>query len=292
MEEQEETENSPKSLSFSGSGYLCLYQIGAVKAMRVLAPETLKSAPKVYGASAGSLVAAAVVLKINLDKLQKAIYEAAIEARRTILGPFFPSFNLITILRKSLHNLLPENAHEMATGRLHIAVTRLSDGKNILISDYISKEEVIQVLICSCFVPLYCGFLPPSYRGVRYIDGGLTSFHPLYDKKSMISVSPFSGEIDICPRDCPTSHYCLHVCSASFQLSAQNLGRVIYSLFPPAPTVLHQFYYQGIKDAILYLNAVGIYKAHGSGISISATSQCKTDLKTKIHKGCHKNTVK
>ncbi|KAM4046841.1 omega-hydroxyceramide transacylase-like isoform 2-T3 [Anomaloglossus baeobatrachus] len=233
MEHETVSGRSPPSLSFSGSGFLSLYQIGAVKALLDLAPDILKSAPKVYGASAGSLVAAAVVFQVNLDELQNIILDAAIEARKPIFGPFFGTFNLVTILQKALLNFLPDNAHLVATGRLNVALTRLSDGKNILVSDFKSKEEVIQALICSCFVPIYCGFVPPTFQGVRYIDGGLTNFQPLFGLKSMITVSPFTGEIDICPRDCPVSHLCFQVFNTSFQLSVQNVCRVYYSLFPP-----------------------------------------------------------
>lgn len=260
MERQTLSARSRFSLSFSASGFLVLYQIGAVKALLDLAPEILKSAPKVYGASAGSLVAAAVVFRINLDKLQKIILDAAVEARKTILGPFFPTFNLLTILRKALLKLLPDNAHQVATGRLNVALTRLSDGKTILVSDFKSKEEVMQALICSCFIPFYCGFVPPTFRGVRYIDGGLTNFLPQFNMRSVITVSPFTGEIDICPRDCPVSHLCLQVFNTTFQFSVQNMCRVSYALFPPTTNVLKNFSCKGYKDAVLYLISNGKFR--------------------------------
>lgn len=59
---------TPFSLSFSGSGFLALYQVGVVQSLLELAPELLKSACKVYGSSAGSLIAAAVVCGISLGK--------------------------------------------------------------------------------------------------------------------------------------------------------------------------------------------------------------------------------
>ncbi|XP_068122272.1 omega-hydroxyceramide transacylase-like [Hyperolius riggenbachi] len=259
MADNTDPEKSPPSLSFSGSGYLALYQIGAVKALLDVAPDILHSAPKVYGASAGSLVAAAVVFNVNLDELQQIIMDAANDARKTILGPFSPSFNLLKCLRKALHSFLPDDAHEQARGRLSVALTRLPDGQTTLVSDFNSKEEVIQALICSCFVPFYCGLVPPLFRGVRYIDGGLSNFHPLYYLQSVITVSPFTGEIDICPRDCPVSHLCLHVGNASFQLSIHNICRVVYSLFPPSPCVLNGFYHQGYQDAINFLSKNNIY---------------------------------
>lgn len=60
--------STPFSLSFSGSGFLALYQVGVVQSLLELAPELLKSACKVYGSSAGSIIAAAVVCGIGLGK--------------------------------------------------------------------------------------------------------------------------------------------------------------------------------------------------------------------------------
>ena len=40
---------------------------------------------------------------------------------------------------------LPDNIHEMATGKLHISSTDAYTGENILISNYHSKKEVIDV---------------------------------------------------------------------------------------------------------------------------------------------------
>ncbi|KPP69195.1 transcription factor ETV7-like, partial [Scleropages formosus] len=56
----------PLSLSFSGSGFLAVYQLGVSQCFRDLAPMLLQGAPHIYGASAGSLVAAAVACGSNL----------------------------------------------------------------------------------------------------------------------------------------------------------------------------------------------------------------------------------
>nr|DBA34026.1 TPA: hypothetical protein GDO54_001632 [Pyxicephalus adspersus] len=233
MADERDPGNTPLSLSFSGSGFLCVYQFGAVKALLDLAPDILKSAPKVCGSSAGSLVAAAVVFNINIDDINQIFIDAANEARKSILGPLFSSFKPLNILKKGLRRFVPENGHHIASGRLYVTLTRLSDSKTILVSDFNSKEEVIEALICGCFVPFYCGLVPPSFRGVRYIDGGFSTLQPLYDLQSIITVSPFTGEIDICPRDCPVSHFCISFLNTSFQLSVQNICRISYALFPP-----------------------------------------------------------
>ena len=40
--------------------------------------------------------------------------------------------------------VLPENAHELVNNKLTISVTRVNDGQNKLLSNFNSKEELIQ----------------------------------------------------------------------------------------------------------------------------------------------------
>ena len=44
-----------------------------------------------------------------------------------------------------MREVLPDNAHELASGRLFISFTRVSDRKNVVVSEYNTKEELIQV---------------------------------------------------------------------------------------------------------------------------------------------------
>ncbi|XP_017935050.2 patatin-like phospholipase domain-containing protein 1 [Manacus vitellinus] len=160
--------STPFSLSFSGSGFLALYQVGVVQSLLELAPELLKSACKVYGSSAGSLIAAAVVCGIGLDDLKEFFFALAAEVRKTILGPLSPKCSLLANIKAVLQRMLPEDSYQLASGRLHISLTRVADGQNVMASEFSSKEELIQALLCSCFLPIYCGFIPPSYRGVIF----------------------------------------------------------------------------------------------------------------------------
>lgn len=123
--------------------------------------------------------------------------------------------------------ILPEDAHQRVNGKLHISLTRVYDGKNVIVSQFTSKEDLLQVrkyhlfvepifyytskviclilplfqaLLASCFVPVFSGMLPPRFRGIRYMDGGFSDNLPVLDENT-ITVSPFCGESDICPRD-------------------------------------------------------------------------------------------
>lgn len=54
--------------------------------------------------------------------------------------------------------------------------------------------------MASAFVPFFSGFIPPKLGNVRYMDGGFSNNLPILDENT-ITVSPFCGESDICPRD-------------------------------------------------------------------------------------------
>lgn len=99
-----------------------------------------------------------------------------------------------------LFQFLPDDAHLRVSGKLHISLTRVYDGKNVIISHFESREDLLQALLASAFIPVFSGILPPKFHGVRYMDGGLSDNLPALDENT-ITVSPFCGETDICPRD-------------------------------------------------------------------------------------------
>uniref|UniRef100_A0A8C6J4I0 Uncharacterized protein n=1 Tax=Melopsittacus undulatus TaxID=13146 RepID=A0A8C6J4I0_MELUD len=175
------------------------------------------------------------------DFLSEFFFAMAKEARETILGPLSPKCSLLANIKAVLQRMLPENSYQLASGRLHISLTRVVDGQNVMASEFSSKEELIQALLCSCFLPIYCGFIPPSYRGVRYVDGGFTGLQPVSSlEEPVITVSPFTGELDICPRDCPAIFFCFQIFNGSIQISIENLCRISYALFPPSTMVRYQ----------------------------------------------------
>lgn len=73
----------------------------------------------------------------------------------------------------------------------------------------------------------------------RYVDGGISDNLPQYELKNTITVSPFSGESDICPRDTSTNIHELRFTNTSIQFTLTNLYRVSRALFPPDPVVGH-----------------------------------------------------
>lgn len=49
------------------------------------------------------------------------------------------------LVRTKLNSALPSNAHELCTGRLRISVTRFRDMENVVLSEFHTKEELIDV---------------------------------------------------------------------------------------------------------------------------------------------------
>ncbi|XP_068996678.1 patatin-like phospholipase domain-containing protein atgl-1 [Embiotoca jacksoni] len=241
----------PQSISFSGSGFLVTYQLGVAQSFLNYSPAILRSAPCVLGASAGSLVAAAVVCEMNLIAILDEILHFIKQMEAITLGPLNPSINVFHWLESVLQKHVPSNAHQLASGRLAVAMTRLSDGEHIVVSEFQSKEDVVQALLCSCYVPWYCGFLPPSFKGVRYLDGGFSGMQPVFSNCTL-TVSPFSGETDICPADTP-SMWDMVVSGSTLKGNVANSFRIINALYPRAFETLEKAFHSGYKDATDFL---------------------------------------
>uniref|UniRef100_A0A1A8C7J6 triacylglycerol lipase n=1 Tax=Nothobranchius kadleci TaxID=1051664 RepID=A0A1A8C7J6_NOTKA len=255
--------DSPWNISFAGCGFLGIYHVGVASCLVEQAPFLVRNAKHIYGASAGALTATALVTEVCLGQVGASIIDVAKEARKRFLGPMHPSFNLVKIVRHVLRRTLPDDSHHRASGRLGISLTRVTDGENVLVSHFNNKEEIVQACVCSAYIPVYCGLIPPTLQGVRYVDGGISDNLPQYELKNTITVSPFSGESDICPRDSSTNIHELRFTNTSIQFTLTNLYRVSRALFPPDPMVMKAMCKQGYKDALHFLKRNGLLHFNG-----------------------------
>nr|XP_048307176.1 omega-hydroxyceramide transacylase isoform X2 [Myodes glareolus]XP_048307177.1 omega-hydroxyceramide transacylase isoform X2 [Myodes glareolus] len=188
-----------------------------------------------------------------MEEYLRVLNKGLAEVKKSFLGPLSPSCKMVQMMRQFLYDVLPEDSYKFATGKLHVSLTRVTDGESVVVSEYTSKEELIEALYCSCFVPVYCGFIPPTYRGERYIDGGFTSMQPCAFWTDSITISTFSSQQDICPRDCPAIFHDFRMFNFSFQFSLENITRMTHALFPPDLVILQNYYYRGYDDAVSYL---------------------------------------
>uniref|UniRef100_A0A0N5A3F3 triacylglycerol lipase n=1 Tax=Parastrongyloides trichosuri TaxID=131310 RepID=A0A0N5A3F3_PARTI len=244
------------SLSFAGCGFLCIYHAGVCAAIKEYAPQLAKN--KICGASAGSIAATFLLCDICISKATSNILQVVTQARSRALGALHPSFNLLQLVRDGLELALPENAHELCSGKLFISLTRVKDHQNVIVSQYDTKEELIQAIICSCFIPFYCGRVPPKFRGEQYVDGGISSNQPVVDENS-ITISPFSGESDICPMDEDSqSFFSFDFTGTNIRFTTRNLYRITVCLIPPSTEICSRICRQGFEDALRYLSRNGL----------------------------------
>ncbi|XP_076664167.1 brummer isoform X2 [Andrena cerasifolii] len=239
------------NLSFAGCGFLGIYHVGVAVCFKKYAPHLLLD--KISGASAGAIAACCLLCDLPFGEITSNVLRVAREARQRTLGPFSPSFNVQEILLESLQKYLPNDAHIRVSGKLHISLTRVYDRKNVIISQFSSREDLLQALLASAFVPIFSGLLPPRFHGVRYMDGGFSDNLPTLDENT-ITVSPFCGESDICPRDVSSQLFHVNFANTSIELSRQNIYRFARILFPPNPEILSSMCTQGFNDALRFLH--------------------------------------
>ncbi|XP_053600600.1 uncharacterized protein LOC128669658 [Plodia interpunctella] len=238
------------NLSFAGCGFLGIYHVGVAVCFKKYAPQLLLG--KISGASFGALSACCLLCDLPIGELTSDVLRVVGEARAGSLGPFSPSFNIQNVLLEGMEKYLPHDVHKIVSGRLHISLTRVYDGQNVIVSEFPTREDLLQALLASCFVPVFSGMLPPRFHGIRYMDGGFSDNLPVLDENT-ITVSPFCGESDICPRDLSSQLFHVNVANTSIELSKQNINRFARILFPPKPEVLSNMCKQGFDDALRFL---------------------------------------
>ncbi|XP_028850206.1 patatin-like phospholipase domain-containing protein 2 [Denticeps clupeoides] len=255
------------SISFSGSGFLMTYQLGVGQCLLEKAPWLLRGAHRVYGASAGALAAAAVVCGTDLEPVREDVVKVVKMVEEHALGALNPATDLFGQMEGVLRRRLAKNAHQLASGRLCISMTRVSDGKNVLVSEFQSNEELVKALMCSCFVPGYSGLIPPSYKGVHYVDGGFTNIRPVQDSGCTITVSPFAGDTDICPCDGTKDFYELVMNDYNIQFTAINSFRLANALLPRNWMAIEEAYYNGYQDTMFYLQSNDVTPHHPTWVA-------------------------
>lgn len=100
---------------------------------------------RVAGASAGSLIAAYYLMDLPLDNCLKEIIELTEDIRKRPLGVFDRSNQIVDVLPQVLDRMFPDDAHKRVNGRLYVCMTRLKDMKCIIVNEFESKKELIDV---------------------------------------------------------------------------------------------------------------------------------------------------
>ncbi|XP_036151433.1 1-acylglycerol-3-phosphate O-acyltransferase PNPLA3-like [Myotis myotis] len=179
-------------------------------------------------------------------------------ARSRTMSILHPSITVVRSLREALHSHLPDNVHQLISGETCISLTSVSDWENILVSEFQSKDDVVDALICTSFIPYFCGLIPATFRGVRYVDGVFTNSVPCFDDKTTITESPFLEEHDIYPKVKSTNFLYMDVSKISLRFCLENVRLIRQMVFPPDVKVLAELFLRGYLDVVRFLEENGI----------------------------------
>ncbi|XP_051799053.1 patatin-like phospholipase domain-containing protein 4 isoform X1 [Acanthochromis polyacanthus] len=242
------------NLSFAACGFLGIYHLGAVGAFLRHGDKLLGSLRACAGASSGALVAAVMITAPDkLEHCKEFTYKFADSVRRQRFGAVTPGYNFMLTLREGMEEILPREAHSLATDRLHVSITHTQSWKNHIVSRFTSREELIKALLASSFVPVYAGLTPVEYKGQKWIDGGFTDSLPILPEGRTITVSPFAGLQDVCPVHRGSFRTQLRLANMNIMFSTKNIERLNQALFPPSTSTMHSFYEEGFADAVRFL---------------------------------------
>ncbi|XP_063161142.1 patatin-like phospholipase domain-containing protein 4 isoform X2 [Candoia aspera] len=220
------------NLSFAASGFLGIYHLGAASALCRHGKKLLKIVKAFAGASSGALTAT-VLLTVpeSIETCTNITYQLAEDTRKLYFGALTPGYDLMTKLGGYIDSILPPNAHEIAENRLFVSVTSTKNGKNYLLSNFASREDLIK----------------------KWIDGGLTNGLPILPKGRTVTISPFCGRLDICPQNKGRVDIYAKVAKQDIMLSITNFVRLHQALFPPSQEKMESLHQDGYDDAIHFL---------------------------------------
>lgn len=145
------------------------------------------------GASAGSLAAALHHSGLSEDEV--------ITATKHMYGDLREHGTrgrLRTVLEGSLNDMLPQDIHDRVDGKVFIALTQLEpELRPCLVSRFESREDFINALLTSCYVPLWFDkfSVANKYRGNYHMDGGLYQFIPTVPTSALQSLPAAGGAV-------------------------------------------------------------------------------------------------
>nr|XP_057907464.1 patatin-like phospholipase domain-containing protein 4 isoform X2 [Doryrhamphus excisus] len=181
-------------------------------------------------------------------------YDFAEDVRKQRFGALTPGYSIMLKLREGIEEMLPTDAHILASDRLHVSLTHFGSGKNHIVSQFNSREDLIRALLASSFVPIYAGFQPVEFRGQKWMDGGFTDSLPILPVGRTITVAPFASHQDVCPshqgREFETQ---LRLANMNIAFSVENLKRLNQALFPPSTVGMESLCQEGFDDAMRFL---------------------------------------
>lgn len=93
------------------------------------------------------------------------------DVEKLSLGIFHPAYMPAQHIREQMEATLPGNIHILASQRLGVSLTHWTSGQNVIVTDFASRKELIQVGRCWAPGPRWGASSPPRVRG-SHLWGG------------------------------------------------------------------------------------------------------------------------
>lgn len=238
--ERRRRELTSPGFSFSAAGLLFPYHLGAAQCLmdRGYITETTPLA----GSSAGAIICAVIA---SGNTMQDALQVTKVLADNCRSKG--TAFRLGAVLKDVLVEFLPDDLHIRCNGRIRVAITQLSwRPRGLLVDQFDSKEDVINAVITSSFIPGYLAPRPATFfRNRLCIDGGLTLFMPPTSAAETVRICAFPAsrlglqDIGISPD-----------CNPENRASPRQLFN--WALEPAADETLDKLYELGYLDAAVW----------------------------------------
>mmetsp|Transcript_62653 Transcript_62653/g.186411 ORF Transcript_62653/g.186411 Transcript_62653/m.186411 type:complete len:266 (+) Transcript_62653:102-899(+) len=193
----------PPTWAFNGCGFLGGYYLGVWERLsRRCVPRALfdASTTKLVGASAGSLVTAAIASGCTVEATTAA-FESIATTVRTI---GIHRCSVLELVRCEAEKLLAEDAHERCSDRAAVIITDASSLPTLReerLERFATRQELIDAVLVSSYIPGLMArprVTSPHLLGRRVFDGGIWPLECARSART-VSVSPFGGSFDISP---------------------------------------------------------------------------------------------
>ena len=140
-------------ISFTGCSWLLFYHLGVMRAIVLSFPPASLARLHFAGASCGSLIAAALACNVAMQDMLEL---AAVLAQFALNRHWGPVLGMTHMVNTGLQKILPDDAHVLCSNRLHVSLTSITvPATNVIVSSFTSKQDLINVLLASCYIPLY-----------------------------------------------------------------------------------------------------------------------------------------
>eukprot|EP00884_Botryococcus_braunii_P013439 jgi/Botrbrau1/22096/Bobra.0206s0022.1 len=160
----------PPTISAAGSGIFIFWQLGALK---ILQSHYDLSQIDFRGSSAGGIAAVITCCGVDIDKAVATAYKICLDIKI-----YDRKLGLIGIwghgLKRWMNEMLPDNAHNICSGRVKIVVTDVRRCATSTVDHFESKQDLINACLASSHIPFALDWNAVAmFRGRPYVDGSI-----------------------------------------------------------------------------------------------------------------------